>query len=167
MLDVFMYYTLQGDFTLEILDLFGTFSSPIENKYYLIDLVKNNFKSKGIVYYFKVSKSYVGELPTSGRGSNLIKLNGKTLSKNRIEFTGDKFSKALMMCDALCNSRFLGDLEEDVREPSEKVLPRLIKTFSADFNFFKEFGKGESQVYVGLIDKITDEDVLEVIKDYR
>jgi hypothetical protein len=159
----FIYYTLQGDYTLDALERFGSYASEIDNNYKLIDLVKNEFKSKGIVYYFKVKKG-VSKIPTSGRDrANLVYLNPETLSKNRIEFTGNKFPKALMMCDALCRNRFLRteDIETSV------FIEKLEELFEVNFEFFKNFGSGESDVYVGLVDTVNKIDVLEIVKDYR
>lgn len=166
MQDDFIYYTLQGDYTLEKLETTGSYFSTLENNYYLIDLVKHHFNSEGIVYYFKVKESCVEELPLSGRGIHLIKLNGKTLSKNRIEFNSNRFAKAMKMCDALCNNRFLRQTE-GTRLRVEEILPQLEEDFGVSFEFFKQFGDEESNVYVGLVDIINSTDVIEIKKNYR
>lgn len=164
MKEEFIYYTLQGDYTLESLKTNGYYFSTIENNYRLIDLVKHHFNSKGIVYYFKIRKSCSENMPTSGRGNHLIKLNGETLSKNRIEFSANKFSKAMMMCDALCR-----DSNEPTknRQSIEILIPILKESFGVDFDFFKNFGNEESDIYVGLTDIINNEDVQEIIENYR
>lgn len=166
MQDDFIYYTLQGDYTLETLETTGSYFSTLENNYYLIDLVKHHFNSEGIVYYFKVKESCVEELPLSGRGIHLIKLNGKTLSKNRIEFNGNRFAKAMMMCDALCNNKFLRQTE-GTRLTIAEILPELEQNFGVDFEFFKQFGDKESNIYVGLVDELTNKDIIEIKRNYR
>ena len=162
----FMYYTLQSDYTLASLATTGSYFSTLENNYYLIDLVKHHFNSEGIVYYFKVKESCIQELPLSGRGIHLIKLDGKTLSEKRIEFSTSKFSKAMMLCDAVCNNRFIIQPKEK-RLHIREILPELEQNFGINFEFFKEFGDEESNAYVGLVDRITNADVIEIKKNYR
>lgn len=161
----YIYYTFQGDYTLEQLETKGYFASTIDNNYKLIDLVKHHFNSEGVVYYFKVSADIKEDLPQSGRNRHLIYLNGDTLSKNRIEFVGSKFSKAMLMCDSLCLNKFF-----DYRRGEtsiDEIISTLDSKYGVNFDFFKEFGKGDSEVYVGLVDMIRKEDVLKIIKDYR
>lgn len=163
----YLYYTLQDDYTLDSLKNEGKFSSSLENNYYLIDFFKHHYKVPGVVYYFKV-RSYIAEkeLPTSGRGSHLIKLNGKTLSSKRVEYSANNFAKALMLCDALCDNRFVLNNKND-RIPVDRLLPLVIKDFGIDFSFFQKFYNVESEMYIGLIDEITQKDILEIIKDFR
>ena len=163
----YLYYTLQDDYTLNSLEKEGKFSSSLENNYYLIDFFKHHYKVPGVVYYFKV-RSYIteAELPTSGRGNHLIKLNGKTLSSRRVEYSANNFSKALLLCDALCENRFILNNRLN-RKTVDDLLPLLIKDFGIDFNFFQKFYNAESEMYIGLVDEIKQEDIIGVIRDFR
>lgn len=163
----YSYYTLQDDYTLDSLEKEGKFSSSLENNYYLIDFFKYHYKVPGVVYYFKVRSNIAEEnLPTSGMGNHLVKLNGKTISQNRVEYVADNFAKALMLCDALCENRFILNNKNN-RKSVKELLPLLIRDFGIDFNFFHQFYNTESEMYIGLINEIKQEDVIEIIRDFR